>query len=420
MKTQRTKQVRAVRWLSTLLMFGAALILVFPASAWAVGTAANTDINNRATIDYDVGGSTITVESSPTGNSTTGAGNGTDTFFEVDQMVDLAVGRPAVAYTPGVAGSTTAVLTFTVANTGNDTFDFNLSGVDLTAAATDPFGGNDNLDGVVVNGIYVDSDGPGPTGGGSPYSSGAHTYDGSDTATFINDLAQDQMINVYMECTIPGTATNGQIAVMLLRAEARRASDNADLSQSALADDPTVVDVVFGDDDGDAGGQDNDSARNSEDVEIDAFLIQAPSLTVTKTSLVVRDPFNAGTNPKAIPGAYVRYTITIANSGTAPATLTTLSDVLQAELTFEPDLRDATDTPENGVGIGFRAEAPAGRAWGGPRYFTSANDADGMDYDGTNTVSAAFANVLPVEAGYAAGELRTAETVTLRFNVVID
>ena len=418
MKTQRTHQVRAVRWLSTLLLFGAMLTIVFPSSVLATGTPADTDINNMATINYDVGGTSIVVESSPTGNATTGAGGGTPTFFEVDQMVNLVVAEPTGGYEPGVAGSTTAVLTYTVANTGNDTFDFNLDGLDLSGVA-DPHGaGNDDLDGVTINGIYVDSDGPGPTGGG--YVSGAHTYDSAaDTATFIDDLPQDQMINVYMVCTIPNTATDGQVAVMMLRAEARRASDNADLTETSGADTTNAVDTVFADIDGDGAGA-NDTARNSEEVENDAFLIQAPSLTVAKTSQVIWDPWNNGANPKAIPNAYVRYTITITNNGAAAATLTSLSDVLQAEVTFEPDLRDATDTPENALGDGFGVVAPVGRGWGGSRYFSSANDADGLEYDGTNTVSANFALVLPAEAGYAVGELQPTEAVSIRFNVVVD
>lgn len=44
-----------------------------------------------------------------------------------------------------------------------------------------------------------------------------------------------------------------------------------------------------------------------------------PALTVVKSSAVVSDPFNATTNPKAIPGAVIRYTIDASNSANGAA-----------------------------------------------------------------------------------------------------
>jgi uncharacterized repeat protein (TIGR01451 family) len=135
-----------------------------------------------------------------------------------------------------------------------------------------------------------------------------------------------------MVCSIPGTAVNGDIAVMLLRAEARRASDNADLAETSGAD-TAGVDTVFADDDGDGGGGE-DTARNSEDVEIDALQIQAPSLTVAKTSSVQADPLNGSTNPKAIPLARVRYTIQITNGGTSAANNLVVTDAIPGNSWF--------------------------------------------------------------------------------------
>ncbi len=330
MKMLRTYHFKTVRWLSASLLFGLILALGFPAGAFADGTPASTAIDNRATINYDVGAITIVIESSPAGNTSTGVGNGADTSFVVDQMVDLTVTRSTSVYKTATVGGT-AVITFTVANTGNDTFDFNLSASDLSGIL-DPYGGADNLDGITVAGIYVDSDGPGDVGGGSPYVSGAHTYDASDTATVVENLAQDRMINVYMVCNIPGTAVSGDIAVMLLRAEARRASDNADLAETSGAD-TAGVDTVFADDDGDGGGGE-DTARNSEDVEIDALQIQAPSLTVSKTSSVQADPLNGTTNAKAIPLARVRYSIQITNGGTSAANNIVVTDAIPGNTWF--------------------------------------------------------------------------------------
>ena len=45
----------------------------------------------------------------------------------------------------------------------------------------------------------------------------------------------------------------------------------------------------------------------------------APSITVLKTVQTISDPVNLGVNPKAIPGAYLNYTIIATNSGSGYA-----------------------------------------------------------------------------------------------------
>ena len=82
--------IKAPRWLWVSVTVFA---MAYTTSALAVGTASGTDITNRATVNYDV--STIPqtlIESAPgVGNSTPGAGLGTNTVFEVDNLVDLTV-----------------------------------------------------------------------------------------------------------------------------------------------------------------------------------------------------------------------------------------------------------------------------------------------------------------------------------------
>lgn len=58
-------------------------------------------------------------------------------------------------------------------------------------------------------------------------------------------------------------------------------------------------------------------------------------LLVTKTSSLVSDPVNT-TNPKAIPGAVVRYCILVTNPGTLAATGVTATDLMPAGLTYTP------------------------------------------------------------------------------------
>lgn len=61
-----------------------------------------------------------------------------------------------------------------------------------------------------------------------------------------------------------------------------------------------------------------------------------PILSVTKTSAAWSDPLNGTTNPKLVPGADLRYTLTISNTGGSPVDLSTtvLTDPLPASVTF--------------------------------------------------------------------------------------
>jgi len=45
--------------------------------------------------------------------------------------------------------------------------------------------------------------------------------------------------------------------------------------------------------------------------------VSPPSLTATKSAQTFSDPVNGTSNPKAIPGAFVHYTITVSNAGSA-------------------------------------------------------------------------------------------------------
>ena len=57
----------------------------------------------------------------------------------------------------------------------------------------------------------------------------------------------------------------------------------------------------------------------------------APEMHITKTSIVLNDPVNAGSNPKRIPGATIRYCFTVDNDGTGDADDATISDSLTGD-----------------------------------------------------------------------------------------
>ena len=74
-----------------------------------------------------------------------------------------------------------------------------------------------------------------------------------------------------------------------------------------------------------------------------SFCRPTANLAITKTSSVISDLTNGTTDPKAIPGATMRYCILVTNNGSGTATGITVNDPLPASTTFIPgSLRSGT------------------------------------------------------------------------------
>ena len=384
-------------------------------SAFAQGTAPNTDITNQATLNYAV--SSVNQTAIPS-NITT---------FKVDRLVRVVVAEANNNPTQVVPGALAQVTTFTVTNLGNLAQAYTLSGVDLANGQTVTLNATlrtDNL-GVTACSAFVEN---GLTALYTP--SGAN----QDTAVAITSLAPGASATVYVVCDIPAspTAVNGSVAVVALTATtAETAGCTASgtgcvatvPSATGVLDDPATVQIVFGDA---AGSEATDIARDGKHSARDAFLVSAAAIIVTKTQFLLCDPIAFNTNPRSIPGAYVRYEITIANAaGAASATLQTIADTLNANLNFDVNLAQATaatcpGAAEGAAGSGFKLSCTGGsRACvGTPVFYTSGADADAMSITG-QAITANLGAALIVEGTYAAGELRANESVTIRFNAII-
>jgi uncharacterized repeat protein (TIGR01451 family) len=130
----------------------------------------------------------------------------------------------------------------------------------------------------------------------------------------------------------PGAATNGQTAVYNLIATTLNAgTTTVTVHDNSIVDDKDTQQVVFADAAGSATG---DVARDGRHSATGTYTVSTATLTVTKTSAVVSDPFNGTTNPKRIPGAVVRYTIVVANTGAANATNVIVRDPIPANTTY--------------------------------------------------------------------------------------
>lgn len=109
-----------------------------------------------------------------------------------------------------------------------------------------------------------------------------------------------------------------------------------------------------------------------------SFCRPVANLLIAKTSSVVSDPVNGATDPKAIPGATMRYCLLVTNNGSATATSVFVSDPLPAAMTFVPgSLRSGTScagatTVEDDDAVGADESDPFGAAIAGTTVSASA------------------------------------------------
>lgn len=303
----------------------AGLALGVAPGAFATGTDAGVTVANTATVDFEVGG-----VNQPDVNSNT-------LNFLVDRRVLFTVAESGGAATSVVPGATGQVLTFTVTNNTNGPIDIRL--VAQQTGVTAPHGGTDNFNATGPSVFVEDGTTPGS------YQSG------EDTATFIDELPEGGVATVYVVSGIGSGQVNGDIAAVALvgiaAGDVTTETDGdytatvgtlaADLAETntGSADDPAFIDTVFGDVAGDvnaAGAA--DTAGNGQHSDTDQYNVVTASIAVTKSSTVVSDPFNGGTNPKAIPGATIEYCIDVNNTGTAAASTIILTDAVPANTTF--------------------------------------------------------------------------------------
>ena len=292
-------------------LLSVAVLSALTNSAIAGGTAAGVDINNTATINYSVSGTAeAPIESAPgAGNSTAGSGNGTPTVFKVDKKIDLTVtAGSGVTVAPNTIGS---AITFTVQNTGNSDEDFTLTQTHVT-------------------------------GGGDDFDATACTI--TSPASPVN-IAVDATQTVTVSCNIPSSVNNTETSKIDLKATAVDGTGTPYVESGTEA--AGTVDVVLADGSGsatDTGAETvpadaaaGNGNRNASHSAVNTYTVAgaAANLNVKKTSTVISDPYNNGTNPKRIPGAIVEYVITVSNAdGATDATHLVISDPLQGDLSY--------------------------------------------------------------------------------------
>ncbi|MDP2229093.1 MAG: hypothetical protein Q8J78_16635 [Moraxellaceae bacterium] len=296
----------------------AAALTLGAVQAQAAGVTAGTQVDNSFTLEYQVGG-----VSQPTATSNT-------TSFLVDRKIDLTVAEDGGAATTVVPGATAQVLTYTVTNLSNSPLDIRLVASHQVGGAG-PFGGTDNFDATGLL-VFVES---GANAGYQPL---------EDIATFIDELAADDDITVYVVGDIPSGRANGDVSAVLLTAIAAQSTDGtgayvatvgtlaADAAETntGSTDNTAFIDTVFAD----GAGAAPDVAENGQFAALDQYTVVTATIAVSKSSRVVSDPFNGTTNPKAIPGAVIEYCLDVNNTGASAAGTLVLTDAIPTNTTY--------------------------------------------------------------------------------------
>lgn len=407
-----------IRRLGTMFMAGAIAAMI-PQWAMAAGTPACTSIANSASVSYEVG----TV---PQGTIT-----GAPATFVVGNKVLVTVEKSNVAPIPVVPNSTSAqllsagsYLSFTVTNGGNALQDYTFAATHQ-GGAVDPFVITD-VDTFALSGVtaYVDVN-------------NNQVYDGADTLSVLTTV--DPTVT-YPGQTDPGTRTvfivptggapvvpaaqaDATKSVYALEAIANKGDGSANTVETQnsnglvykIGGGSCTADIVLAD----ATHTSNvagESAYDGKDTARNTFKVNTATINISKTSAVYSDPVN-GTGPvpapKAIPGAVIRYSIKISNTGGASATLATISDTLVNNLKIVSagatwSVTGSTRATASGA---LTADLVAG---------DGLVHSDPSAVGGTLTATLSTILAADVPNSYGAGELKSGEEVTLTFDVTIE
>jgi hypothetical protein len=308
-----------MKWLVAGSSIAVAALGATPALATPGWTPAGTTITNTANMTYTVGATSINAPAA-------------SVSLTVDRRIVVktaVVDTAAVATFPGEATTTTPVipaLVFTVTNSSNAIIDIDLAAAAQASGAT---AGYSSATPTAFNGTTTFA-----AGNTFVFHTGSAV---GPVITYIDEAAIDSTTTIYVVDTaapaIPLTATNGQTAGVTLTATAlsgnQTGTKGSTITNNALSswNGGTSVYSVFAETAGSAG----DPANDGKDISSDVFTVQAPS--VVKTNVVVWDPINLTTSPKAIPGAIVRYCIIVSNPTGAPTmTAPGISDTLPAQV----------------------------------------------------------------------------------------
>ena len=300
------------------------LLLAVALPVQAANTPSGAVISSAATVNYAIAGMNQPAITSLTS-------------FPVDSKVDVLVTRTADAAV--LPGSTGQVLAFTITNLGNTSQRYRLSALPRAT---------DNFD---MNNVRIFRD-----NGGTP-----GLLDGGDTlyidSASFGDVVSGGTVTVLIASDAPVSQVNAETAVYDLVAETIDAGSTS-LTVQTAGGDTGGIDVLFADG---AGSHASDLGRDGKHSAFGTYTVSDVTVAVNKNVSVV-DQFG-GSQP--VPGAVLRYTITVTVVGSNAANGIVITDPVPADTTYAPgSLR------LNGALLSDGADADAGEVAGAPSTVT--------------------------------------------------
>jgi uncharacterized repeat protein (TIGR01451 family) len=250
-----------------------------PSNSWTAGSLNNSySVANLGTINYAIATTGGTWVTNATYGGTAPFRQNVDTYgfspvqYTLQEWIDFST-RTQTA---------TTVITLPTAVPG---LQFSLLDVDFSSGGF--------TDQITVTGSY----------GGSPVTPSLDTHNGTPSYTIAGNVATGNAGSTV-------TSQNGRIWVTF----------------SVPVD---TVTVVYGN----APSAPANPSSQAIDFHDITFCRPQAVVTATKISSVVSDPVS-GSNPKAIPGATIRYCITVNNAGSGTATGVAMTDTIPANMTY--------------------------------------------------------------------------------------
>ena len=299
--------------LKTLALIAASSAMTLPAFAIAANeTEFLTLISNTATLNYSI-------------NSVVQTEITDDHNFFVDRKLVFSMTRTGDATdTIDGNGSRVHTETYTVQNNSNAPIGIELPAT-LSSSTISATGGTSSPAQVTTDGFYKLAIGDTETGTttdsltitvtttltNADITAGSVSYDLAITAVEPEDV-----LTVTGTDTVPGTSAAAAGSDILIT--------SADTAWNSLL--LQTVGITVADD------ADNSGILRTESK---TYTISKPIINLVKTALVTHDPITGnwvegGNQPKAIPGATVRYILTVTNTGAAAAVGIILTDDLDA------------------------------------------------------------------------------------------
>ncbi len=290
-------------------------------------TEAGQSITNSFTLDYSVNAVPQTQLS------------GSADAFTVDRLVDLLVSYQTNsdddALQPGTVATT---MLFKLDNEGNDTFAYELAFANQTGETPAEF----DLGGTITIQYSVNTDGD------NAFEPGTDDGPLTSYATRTPDLAKDESLWIVITGDIPASAVDTAKADIALTATAVQPSAwaieaGATLGAALVADSDgnnasagSSAENVFAD----GAGSGGDSANDAIHSDVGTFTISSANLNAVKSVTVMATNLDGSyactdfgaaavtANEYSTPGACLEYLISVSNSGSASAGITSIADEL--------------------------------------------------------------------------------------------